>query len=166
MSNGEKQGPHRRGTLGLSVVGSPQLSKLCCKRDNSEAAGYLTAPDHLLLLVLGSEMSHVDGGRPAWRLKISVFQCIFLCLSAFSSCRTLGQHGGVHVHDPTGYTWWGLLPSCARPASGPLFVGPASKFHWEDDIYTVPFNHIPFTECKESICSSIFLEKLSLGNTR
>lgn len=73
----KKRGPHCRGTLGLSAVGSLQFSKLGCKREDSEAAGYLTAPDHLLLLMLGNKMSHVYGGRPEQCLKISLLNVSF-----------------------------------------------------------------------------------------
>lgn len=79
----KKQGPHCRGTLGFSVVGSLQLSKFGCKRDDTKAAGHLTAPDHLLLLILGSKMSHVHGGRPAPCLKISLLNASFFAYLLF-----------------------------------------------------------------------------------
>lgn len=47
--------------------------------------------------------------------------------------RTLGQHGGVHMHDPQGHARRSLLPSRACPASGPLLIGPAGELwlRWE-----------------------------------
>lgn len=93
------------------------------------------------------------------------FKCIFLCLSAFPSCRTLGQHGGVHMHDPKRYAWWSVLQSCAGPASGPLLIGPASKLPYQEQIYPVPLSLHLQNVRSLYVFQSIFLEKISLGNT-
>lgn len=58
--------------------------------------------------------------------------CSFRSLVVFL-LRTLGQHGGVHVHDPQGHARRSFLPSRACPASGPLLIGPAGELwcRWE-----------------------------------
>lgn len=158
----KKEGPHCRGTLGLSVVCSLQLSKLGCKRDDTKAAGYLTAPDHLLLLMLGSKMSHVYGGRPAWSLKISLLNATFFAYPLFLPAG--------HWDSMEEYTC--MIP---RDTHDGAFYRAVLALH--QDLFSLAqqvssikkkaftryqFHQIPFSECKKSICFSVYIFRKDL----
>lgn len=167
MSNGKKQGPHCRGALGLSVVGSLQLSKLGCKREDTKAAGYLTAPEHLLLWMLGSKMSHVYGGRPARCLKISLLNASFVTYLLFLPAG--------HWDSMEEYTC--MIP---RDTHDGAFYRAVLALH--QDLFSLaqqvsPIKKKTFTRTSFTrfhllnvrslyVFQSIFLEKISLGNTR
>lgn len=44
-----------------------------------------------------------------------VFLCVFV--------RTLGQYGGIHLHDPTWHSRRSVLQGCAGSTPGPLLIG-------------------------------------------
>lgn len=159
----KKQGPHCRGTLRLPVVGSFQLSKLGCKWDDAKAAGYLTAPDHLLLLMLGSKMSHVYGGKPAQCHKISLLNPSFFAYLLFFL-------SAGHWDSMEEYTC--MIP---RDTHDGAFYRAVLALH--QDLFSLAqqvssirkktftryqFHQIPFTECKKSICFSISIFRNNL----
>lgn len=158
MSNGKKQGPHCRGTLGLSVVGSLQLSKW----DDTKAAGYLTAPDHLLLLILGSKMSHVYGGRPARCLTISLLTAsffsylLFLPVGHWDSMEEYTCMIPRDTHDGAFYRAVLALHQDLFSLAQQVSSIKKKTFIWYQ------FHQITFTECKNSIGFSIYIFRKDL----
>ena len=76
--------------------------------------------------------------------RLTALMLLSVCLSSLPSpslspspspslCRSVGQHGGVHLYDPSGHPRWSILQSRACTTPGPLLPGTAGKSHTHPD---------------------------------
>lgn len=85
---------------------------------------------------LNAEVPH---STQAWTLMskhhITVVLCshiaekaVVLLRISVSLCRSVGQHGGIYLHDPQGHPRWCFLQGCTGTASRPFLTSSASNY--------------------------------------